>query len=121
MKLIKIILVSLCLLSLFSPVSAASYKNHSTKKLQRHVANVVKPKRIQKVDLNKADAKTLAKVLKRVGRKRAAKIIAYRKKHGPFTSVDGLTHVPGIGANYVKKYSKDLHKVLFVARRASHA
>jgi competence protein ComEA len=48
------------------------------------------------VDLNSADAAALESI-KGIGPARAAAIIQYRDKHGPFASVDELVKVPGIG------------------------
>lgn len=48
------------------------------------------------VDLNTADASALEGI-KGIGPARAAAIIQYRDKHGPFASVDDLVKVPGIG------------------------
>lgn len=48
------------------------------------------------VDLNTADAKTLA-ALDGIGPQKAQAIIAYRQEHGPFKSVDDLLKVKGIG------------------------
>src|SRR5215470_12421871 len=42
------------------------------------------------VDINTADAATLAKELNGVGPARAQAIVAYRNEHGPFKSVDDL-------------------------------
>ena len=52
---------------------------------------------IEKVDLNKADAETLANSLHRVGLKKAEAIVAWRKANGKFTSVEQLIEVKGIG------------------------
>lgn len=49
------------------------------------------------VDINTADAATLAAVLDGVGEAKAEAIIAYRDEHGPFESVDELAEVKGIG------------------------
>ncbi|AUN95671.1 ComEA family DNA-binding protein [Pseudazoarcus pumilus] len=48
------------------------------------------------VDINTADAAALEQV-RGIGPARAAAIIDYRDKNGPFKSVDELTKVPGIG------------------------
>jgi competence protein ComEA len=47
-------------------------------------------------DLNTADATELAQ-LPGLGPATAARIVEHRRTHGPFTSIDGLLDVPGIG------------------------
>ncbi|WP_116368714.1 ComEA family DNA-binding protein [Parahaliea mediterranea] len=49
------------------------------------------------VNINSADAATLAAQLKGVGLTRAEEIVRYREMYGPFKSVDELTEVKGIG------------------------
>jgi len=49
------------------------------------------------VDINTADAATLAKELNGVGEAKAQAIVAYREQHGPFRSVEELAMVDGIG------------------------
>lgn len=49
------------------------------------------------VNVNKADAATLAKSLDGVGHAKAEAIVAWREEHGPFKSVDDLGQVKGIG------------------------
>lgn len=53
------------------------------------------------VNINSADAATLAAAIKGVGDKKAQAIVQYRKEHGPFRSVDDLANVPGIGPKTV--------------------
>jgi competence protein ComEA len=48
------------------------------------------------VDINTADASTLARELNGVGPARAQAIVAYRNEHGPFKSVDDLALVKNI-------------------------
>ncbi len=50
------------------------------------------------VDVNTADAETLAAELDGVGITKARAIVAYRNANGPFTTVESLTEVTGIGA-----------------------
>ncbi|HET6553197.1 MAG TPA: helix-hairpin-helix domain-containing protein [Dyella sp.] len=49
------------------------------------------------VNINKADASTLAKSLDGVGLTKAEAIVAWREEHGPFKSADDLGQVKGIG------------------------
>lgn len=55
------------------------------------------------VNINTADAATLARELKGVGVKRAEAIVEYREKHGPFKSADELALVKGIGQAAINK------------------
>jgi competence protein ComEA len=49
------------------------------------------------VDLNSADAATLARELKGVGPARAEAIVAWREANGPFKSPEDIVLVQGIG------------------------
>jgi competence protein ComEA len=60
------------------------------------------------VNVNTADAKTLAKELNGIGLSKAEAIVAYREKNGPFKSADDLTKVQGIGAKTVERIKADL-------------
>jgi len=51
----------------------------------------------ESVNINSADAATLADALQGIGPAKAEAIVAYREKHGPFKSVDDLVMVQGIG------------------------
>lgn len=55
------------------------------------------------VNINKADAASLAAALNGVGLSRAEDIIRYREAHGPFTTVEQLAEVKGIGPATVAK------------------
>ena len=55
------------------------------------------------VDINTADAATLAAAINGVGPSRAAAIIAYREANGPFASVDELTAIKGIGPKLIER------------------
>lgn len=51
----------------------------------------------QQVNINAADAETLADVLVGVGAAKAKAIVKFREDHGPFTSIEQLKEVNGIG------------------------
>jgi len=55
------------------------------------------------INLNTADAETLTRELKGIGAAKAKAIVAYREAHGPFSSVDDLLEVKGIGAATLDK------------------
>lgn len=55
------------------------------------------------VDINTADAKTLATNINGIGDKKAEAIVQYRDKHGPFKSADELAKVKGIGPSLIEK------------------
>lgn len=56
-----------------------------------------------KVDVNKADVATLQSELTGIGKSKAEAIVAYREAHGPFTSVDELLEVKGIGSALLER------------------
>jgi len=61
---------------------------------------------VETVNINKADARTLASLLNGVGPSRAEEIIRYRQAYGPFKSVDELADVDGIGVSTLNKNRK---------------
>lgn len=54
------------------------------------------------VNINTADAETLASELEGVGITKARAIVAYRNANGPFPTAEALTEVTGIGARTVE-------------------
>lgn len=55
------------------------------------------------VNVNTADAETLAKSLDGIGLSKAKAIVAYREEHGPFKSAEDLAQVKGIGQSTLQK------------------
>jgi competence protein ComEA len=55
------------------------------------------------VDINSADAETLASSIDGVGTQKAIAIVKYRETNGPFASVDDLANVQGIGMKTVDR------------------
>jgi competence protein ComEA len=64
--------------------------------------------RAEPVDVNTADAKTLAAKLDGVGAKTAEAIVAYRAKNGPFKKIEDLEKVKGVGAKTVERNRANL-------------
>lgn len=59
--------------------------------------------KLSTVNLNSANAKEIASVLKGVGLKKAAAIIAYRNTHGDFKAIEEIASVKGIGVATIAK------------------
>lgn len=55
------------------------------------------------VNINQANAATLAKSLDGIGASRAEAIVAWREAHGPFKKADDLKHVKGIGKATIER------------------
>ncbi|MCY4157443.1 MAG: helix-hairpin-helix domain-containing protein [Gammaproteobacteria bacterium] len=60
------------------------------------------------VNVNTADAETLAAELNGIGPVKAKAIIEYREQNGPFKSVEELLKVKGIGPKTLEKIRKDV-------------
>lgn len=55
------------------------------------------------VNVNKADAATIAKSLDGIGQSKAQAIVAWRQAHGPFKRVEDLAQVKGIGKGTLER------------------
>lgn len=75
---------------------------HTKKAARKTTVAPTKP-----VNINTADAKTLAKV-RGISMKRANAIVAYRTKNGNFTSTQDLVKVKGISKKFLKRVEKSL-------------
>jgi competence protein ComEA len=76
------------------------------------------PAKVEKIDINTADAKTLEKTLDGIGAKKAEAIVKYRTEKGLFTKVEDLLKVDGVGEAAVKK---NMDKLMVVAPAAKAA
>ncbi|QKJ36924.1 ComEA family DNA-binding protein [Pseudomonas sp. MPDS] len=76
-------------------IAAPALKSESvvTPQLLEQPAKMQSPK----VDLNAADAATLQRELSGIGKGKSEAIVAYRESNGPFSSVEELLEVKGIG------------------------
>jgi competence protein ComEA len=55
------------------------------------------------VDINTANAETIAAELSGIGLAKAREIVEYRKKYGPFKTADDLSLVKGVGKKTVER------------------
>ena len=60
------------------------------------------------VDINSADAETLARELNGVGLAKAEAIVAWREAHGPFTTPESLLEVRGVGPALLEKNMENI-------------
>jgi len=61
------------------------------------------------VNVNTADAETIAKELKGIGMSKAQAIVEYREANGHFETVEQLTEVKGIGLKTVEKTARKFY------------
>lgn len=60
------------------------------------------------VNVNTADADTIARELRGVGPAKARAIVTYREENGPFETVEDLLKVQGIGPKVLEDNKKDI-------------
>ena len=60
------------------------------------------------VDINKADADTIAAELTGIGATKAEAIVAYREANGPFKQVEDIVNVKGIGEKTLEKNRENM-------------
>lgn len=80
--------------------AAAAGEQNSNAAGSSHVAQA------GKVNLNTADAATLAREVKGLGAKKAEAIVAYRQEHGAFKSIKELHNVAGLTQRQIKMIEK---------------
>lgn len=101
MKMIKSLFASVVMASALAAgvVHAEPVKNTNPS----NVAVASQPAVAATVNINTADAATLADKLNGIGMKKAQAIISFREQNGAFKSVDDLVNVPGIGQATLEK------------------
>ena len=102
-SLVFALLTSASLTAIAAPVKAPEVTNAPL------VQDVAAKAQSGKVDLNSADAPTLQRELAGVGEAKAKAIVAYRESNGPFSSIDELLEVKGIGKAILDKNREKLH------------
>ncbi|MCP1104728.1 helix-hairpin-helix domain-containing protein [Serratia nevei] len=96
------------LLCLAGPAAAAGKTEASAPMLSTPASNggqsvMTKATEEVAVSINQATAEQLAAALSGVGLKKAEGIVRYREQNGPFTQVEQLQEVPGIGPALFEK------------------
>ena len=67
------------------------------------LANPASSEQVEPVNINTANASTLAQHLRGVGESRAQEIVRHREAFGPFASPDELLEVKGIGPSTLEQ------------------
>lgn len=81
------------------PVSSAVTQNsHPASKPEA----AAQPQQDQ-VSINEATAEQLSAVMNGVGLKKAQAIVSYREQYGPFSAIQQLSEVPGIGNALIER------------------
>ncbi|WP_337008094.1 helix-hairpin-helix domain-containing protein [Pantoea sp. AS142] len=57
----------------------------------------------EQVSINEATAEQLSAVMNGVGLKKAQAIVGYREQYGPFSAIQQLSEVPGIGNALIER------------------
>jgi competence protein ComEA len=95
--------LSAVLFALLTGFSAMASAAEAPPSAQPVVAQAQASAPLARVDLNTADAQTLARELNGIGEAKARAIVEYREANGAFTSVDEILEVKGIGAATLEK------------------
>lgn len=102
--------VSLALTGASFSLAAKSVKNKTSTPAK--VSSKVNSSK--KIDINQADAATIAKGVKGIGLKRAEAIVTFRQQHGQFKSLAELAKVKGISRRFIDKNQDYLNKTVVV-------
>jgi len=57
----------------------------------------------EQISINDATAEQLSSAMNGVGLKKAQAIVSYREQYGPFTAIEQLKEVPGIGNSLLER------------------
>lgn len=94
--------------------SMAANTNHKLQPLVKSQIIKQKVKPSQKININQATAKQIARSFKGIGKKRSESIVAYRTTHGAFKNLDELSKVAGLSPRFIKKNAERLQATFTV-------
>ena len=86
---------------IFAAICAIAFLHSSVSYAEENPSPVVAS--AMQININTADAETIASNLKGIGLKKAQAIIEYRESYGPFHDVEELLEVKGIGKSTLEK------------------
>ncbi|MFH8133685.1 ComEA family DNA-binding protein [Pantoea osteomyelitidis] len=72
------------------------------------LASQVSAAQEQQISINEASAEQLAAAMNGIGLKKAQSIVSYREQYGPFTAIEQLKEVPGIGNALIERNASRL-------------
>lgn len=75
---------------------------------ETQATQVSTPQQQEQVSINQATAEQLAAAMNGIGLKKAQAIVSYREQYGPFSAIEQLKEVPGIGSALVERNSARL-------------
>lgn len=102
-KTIQVLFFSLALAGTVATTSLAAAESPS----ETQATQVSSPAEGQ-ININEASAEELAAAMNGIGLKKAQSIVSYREQYGPFTAIEQLKEVPGIGSALVERNSARL-------------
>lgn len=100
-SILKRLFAALILINLLALPAHAGQTEPKTEKAQSVSQNQQKAKIGQTININKA-GETELRLLKGIGKKKAQRIIAFRKENGAFKSIEALTQVKGVSLKIVE-------------------
>ena len=104
MKLLKPLLIPVALTGLILAMPGHSETANAKDPARKPAVEQVSQAPVNSlVNINQADAATLADKLNGVGLKKAQAIVSYREQNGPFKSVEDVVNVAGIGESTLEK------------------
>lgn len=85
------------------PASTAVMQNAHPAAKPEAAAQPQQEQEQEQVSINEATAEQLSTVMNGVGLKKAQAIVSYREQYGPFSAIQQLSEVPGIGNALIER------------------